>query len=83
MARTSKEQRIYLEGIAFAYKIAKEQGVEALAKEVKFRGANNCAMNVDYSELVAVTRGRCKDELMYVATAQQLHSARRSGFRQA
>jgi hypothetical protein len=68
MAKT-KEQRIYLEGIAFAYKIAKEQGIEALAKEVEFRGANNCVLNVNYNELVAVTRGRCKDELMYVATA--------------
>lgn len=68
MSRT-KEQRIYLEGIAFAYKIAKEQGIESLEKEVKFRGANNCVLNVNYSELVAVTRGRCKDELMYVATA--------------
>lgn len=45
MAKT-KEQRIYLEGIAFAYKIAKEQGIEALAKEVEFRGANNCVLNV-------------------------------------
>lgn len=68
MAKT-KEQRIYLEGIAFAFKIAKEQGIEALEKEVQFRGANNCALNVNYNDLVAVTRGRCKDELMYVATA--------------
>ncbi len=68
MAKT-KEQRIYLEGIAFAFKIAKEQGIEALEKEVQFRGANNCVLNVNYNDLVAVTRGRCKDELMYVATA--------------
>lgn len=68
MAKT-KEQRIYLEGIAFAFKIAKEQGIEALEKEVQFQGANNCALNVNYNDLVAVTRGRCKDELMYVATA--------------
>ena len=32
MARTSKEQRIYLEGIAFAYKIAKEQGLRHLRR---------------------------------------------------
>lgn len=69
MGRSSKEERIYLEGIAFAFKIAKEQGIEALEKEVQFRGANNCVLNVNYNDLVAVTRGRCKDELMYVATA--------------
>jgi hypothetical protein len=69
MVRTSKEQKIYLEGIAFAYRIAKERGIDELEKEVKFRGANNCVLNVSYNDLVAVTRGRCKDELMQVATA--------------
>ena len=69
MARSSKEERIYLEGIAFAGRIAREQGLEALEKEIAFRGANKCVLNVNYSELVAVTRGRCKDELMYVGTA--------------
>ncbi len=72
MGRSSKEERIYLEGMAFAAKIAKEKGVAELEKEMVFRGANRCPMNVSYNDLVAATRGRCKDELMYVATASAI-----------
>ena len=65
----NKEQRIYLEGMAYAYKIAKEGGMEALEREVKFRGLNNIPLNVNADQLIAISRGRSKEELMFVATA--------------
>ncbi len=65
----AKEQRIYLEGMAFAAKVAKERGLDGLEAEMKFRGANNAPLNVSMHELTAVARGRAKDELLFVATA--------------
>lgn len=65
----NKEQRIYLEGMAYAYKIVKEGGMEALEREVKFRGLNNIPLNVNADQLIAISRGRSKEELMFVATA--------------
>lgn len=69
MAKISKEQKIYLEGMAFAAKIASERGLEALKQEIKFRGLNNSVLNVSREELVAAARGRSRAELMFVATA--------------
>lgn len=66
---TSKEQRIYMEGMAFAYKIAKEQGLDALENEMKFRGVQNIPLNVNKAQLVAIAREWGKKELHIVAVA--------------
>lgn len=65
----AKEQRIYLEGMAFAARVAKERGLSGLEEELAFRGANNAPLNVSRHELTAVARVRAKDELLFVATA--------------
>lgn len=69
MARTSKEERIYLEGMTFAARIAQERGLDALQKEIEFRGLNKSVLNVRREELIAAARGRSRKELMFVATA--------------
>ena len=50
-------------------KVAKEQGVEELEKEVRYRSSRPVPLNVSVAELTAVARGRAKEELMMVATA--------------
>ena len=69
MSRTSKEERIYLEGMAFASRIAKEKGIDALEKEMQFRGLNKSVLNVRREELIAVARERSQKELLFIATA--------------
>ena len=69
MAKINKEQRLYLDGMAFAFKIAKSGGLEALEKEITFRGVNDIPLNVSSNELTLVARARAKEELMIVATA--------------
>lgn len=64
-----KEQRIYLDGMAFAYRICKEQGIEALEHEMKFRGVHDIPLNVDHKDVIKMVRGQQWDELMIVATA--------------
>lgn len=58
MARISKEQQLHLDGMAFAYRIAKAGGVEALEKEIAYCGINNIPLNVSSQELTAVARVR-------------------------
>jgi hypothetical protein len=69
MAKINKEQRLYLDGMAFAYKIAAQQGIDSLEKEIKFRGMNNVPLNVNRYELTQIARERAKEELIVVATA--------------
>ena len=69
MGNMSKERRAYMDGMAFALKIAKESGIEGLEKEIEFRGWANAPLNVSSTELIAAARMRAKDELQFVATA--------------
>jgi len=69
MARISKEQQLHLDGMAFALRIAKAGGIEALEKEITYRGIKNIPLNVSQQELTAVARIRAKEELIIVATA--------------
>ena len=69
MAKITKEQKLYLEGMAHALQVANKEGIEGLEREVNYRGANNLPLNVKSTELTAVARMRAKEELMIVATA--------------
>lgn len=69
MAKLSKEQQAYLDGMAFALRIAKKDGIEGLENEIKFRGTTNVPLNVSSKQLAAVSRARIQDELLFVATA--------------
>ncbi len=51
MAKISKDQQMHLDGMAFALRIAKSAGVEALEKEIAFRGINDMPLNVSQYEL--------------------------------
>ena len=59
----------YNAGIEYALRIARKGGIEALEREVKYRGTHNSVRGVDASELTAVARAMCSKELMFVATA--------------
>lgn len=69
MAKLSKEQRIYMDAMAHSLKIAKEDGVEGLEKENKFRGIHNLPLNVSSKELLACTKKYAQKELLFMATA--------------
>lgn len=69
MANMNKERRAYMDGMAFALKVAKESGIEGLEKEIEFRGLTDAPLNVSRAELVQAARYRAKDELQFVATA--------------
>lgn len=69
MGNMNKERRAYMDGMAYALKIAKESGIEGLEKEIEFRGLTNVPLNVSSAELIAAARVRAKDELQFVATA--------------
>ena len=69
MANMNKERRAYMDGMAFALKIARESGIEGLEKEIEFRGLTNAPLNVSRAELIEAARYRAKDELQFVATA--------------
>ncbi|WP_455717478.1 hypothetical protein [Anaerosporobacter sp.] len=69
MAKITKEQKLYLEGMAHALQIANKEGIEGLTREVNYRGANNLPLNVKSTELTAIARMRSKEELMIIATA--------------
>ena len=69
MAKLSKEQKAYLDGMAYALKIAKDGGVKGLEKEIEFRGLTDVPLNVSSAELIAVARLRAREELMFTATA--------------
>ena len=69
MAKLSKEQKAYLDGMAFALKVAKESGIEGLEEEIKFRGITNAPLNVSAKELTVAARARAHEELLFVATA--------------
>jgi len=69
MAKINKEQRLHLDGMSFALRIAKNGGVEALEREINYRGLHDAPLNISQSELTQVARIRAKEELMIVATA--------------
>ena len=56
MAKLSKEQKAYNDGIAFAYKIAKENGIEELENEIKWRGLMDMPLNYKTKDVERVVR---------------------------
>lgn len=69
MARLSKEQKAHLDGMAHALKIVKEDGIEGLEKEIKFRGIINTPLNVSSKELIAFSREYAVKEIHFMAIA--------------
>lgn len=53
MAKVNKEALARLEGMKFAYNYAKKFGIEALEKEVEFRGATKLPYSVDRKQVIA------------------------------
>ena len=56
MAKVHREQQRYLEGMERALRIAREEGLEVLEKEVRYRSSNPLPCNVSPAELTAVAR---------------------------
>lgn len=69
MAKINKEQRLHLDGMSFALRVAKNGGVEELEREINYRGLHDAPLNISQAELTQVARIRAKEELMIVATA--------------
>lgn len=69
MGRISKEQQLHLDGMAHAFRVARNEGLEALEQEIKRRGIAELPLNVSNKELTQVARIRAREELMIVATA--------------
>lgn len=69
MAKLNKEQQAYLDGMLFAQRIAKTKGLEALDKEIQYRGISNHVLNVDKRELIGAAVEIFEDELQLVGTA--------------
>lgn len=72
MAKLSKEQRAYMDGMAHALKIAKEDGLDGLEKEISFRGIQGTPLNVSSKELIVCAREFAKEELHYMSTASAI-----------
>lgn len=68
-SRRNGETWAYNQALSRALKIVKEQGIEALEKEVKMRGIYDIPLNVSPDELTELTRLHIHDELMCVSTA--------------
>lgn len=56
MAKMNKEEECRREGMAYALKIAKEKGIEALEEECRFRGATRIPLSVSRSACDEVIR---------------------------
>lgn len=53
MARMKKDELARYEGMAYALRIAKKDGIEALEEEIKKRGISGISLNVSHKELEA------------------------------
>lgn len=51
MARKTKEFELRMQGMAAAYKIVKDGGVEALEKDIRYRGLTKAPVNVSQAEM--------------------------------
>lgn len=51
MAKMSKEEQARREGIAYAYRVAKEKGVEGLALDIKKRGITDCPVGISNKDM--------------------------------
>ena len=69
MAKITKEQQLYLSGMQYALKIAKEQSVKELEKEINYRCSYPVPVGINRRELTMLARSHAKAELMYLATA--------------
>ena len=71
MAKKDKElQRYRNDGMAFALKIVREQGVEALEREVKYRGATflpSAVQEKDVTSFVEEVKTNCLDTVLIMS----------------
>lgn len=71
MGRKEKEMQQYRnDGMAYAYKIVKEQGIEALEKEIKYRKATflpSAVQEKDVNKFVYETKINCLDTVLIMA----------------
>ena len=51
MAKISKEEAARREGISYAYRIAKERGLDALEEDIRQRNITGCPVGVDQATL--------------------------------
>lgn len=55
MARLTKEELARMEGMAYALRIAKKDGIEELERELKKRGITGISLNCSHKELETAT----------------------------
>ena len=55
MRRVNKEQRLRVEGMNYALRIAKSKGIDELEKECKFRGEYNIPMTISREKIKEVS----------------------------
>ena len=65
----AKEQQIYLQALEHALKIAQDNGIEELEREVRYRSQRKVPLNVSRQELIACAREFAHEELYIIATA--------------
>lgn len=63
------DQKIFNQGMAFAYRIFKEQGEEGLEREIRSRGLVNLPLNISRKQLVEVSEVVERELRLTVATA--------------
>ena len=61
MAKLSKEQKAYNEGMAFAYRIAKADGIAELENEIKWRGLMDMPLNYKARDVERVVKQVSED----------------------
>ena len=71
MSRKDREMQQYRnDGMAYAYKIAKEKGIDALEKEIKYRKATflpSAGQEKDVTKFVDETKENCLDTVLIMA----------------
>lgn len=71
MSRKDREMQQYRnDGMAYAYKIAKEKGIETLEKEIKYRKATflpSAVQEKDITKFVDETKENCLDTVLIMA----------------
>lgn len=71
MSRKDREMQQYRnDGMAYAYKIAKEKGIEALENEIKYRKATflpSAVQEKDVTKFVDETKENCLDTVLIMA----------------
>lgn len=72
MAKMNKEEKLRHEGMAYAFKVAKEKGIEGLEEEIRFRGATSIPIAVSRQtcdEAINRIKDHTVDTMMVLCTA--------------